>query len=104
MPNTIQSRSVQLWKQFINPEYFILSVSILYFLFFLILSPNIISPYNLSNLFSNMLPLLIVATGQTVVLITAGIDLSVTSTVSLASVAGAMIFSADQGWLAGEPY
>ncbi len=50
-----------------------------------------------------MLPLLVVAVGQTFVLITAGIDLSVTSIVSLASVVGAAIMTADNGMLAGSP-
>ncbi|MEZ6074321.1 MAG: hypothetical protein R3C56_01210 [Pirellulaceae bacterium] len=34
-----------------------------------------------------MLPLMVVATGQTVVLITAGIDLSVTSIIAVTSIA-----------------
>ena len=48
-----------------------------------------------------MLPLLIVASGQTLVLITAGIDLSVTSIIALTSVTGAMVMSAENGLLAG---
>jgi ribose/xylose/arabinose/galactoside ABC-type transport system permease subunit len=47
------------------------------------------------------LPLLVVATGQTIVLITAGIDLSVTSIVALTSVAGAALITSDGGALAG---
>jgi ribose/xylose/arabinose/galactoside ABC-type transport system permease subunit len=50
-----------------------------------------------------MLPLLIVAIGQTFVLITGGIDLSVTSIIALSSVAGASVISSDQGLLAGHP-
>jgi ribose/xylose/arabinose/galactoside ABC-type transport system permease subunit len=38
-----------------------------------------------------------------VVLITGGIDLSVTSIIALCSVVGAMVMSGDQGWLAGSP-
>jgi ribose/xylose/arabinose/galactoside ABC-type transport system permease subunit len=43
----------------------------------------------------------VVATGQTVVLITAGIDLSVTSIIALASVTGALLINGDNGLLAG---
>lgn len=61
------------------------------------------TPANLSNLLSNLLPLLVVALGQTFVLIGGGIDLSVTATIALASVLGASVMSAEGGWLAGSP-
>jgi ribose transport system permease protein len=50
-----------------------------------------------------MLPLLLLALAQTVVLITGGIDLSLTSIVALCSITGGALMSADQGWLAGHP-
>lgn len=56
---------------------------------------------NAVNVLVAMLPLLIVASGQTVVLITAGIDLSVTSVVALSSVVGAALITSDGGLLAG---
>ncbi|MFN8004621.1 MAG: hypothetical protein U0X75_26810 [Acidobacteriota bacterium] len=56
------------------------------------------------NLFSNLLPLLIVATGQTIVLIAGGIDLSVTSVMALGSVTGALVMSGDQGLLSGSAW
>src|SRR5689334_17161740 len=46
--------------------------------------PELANSRNLSNVFMNMLPLLAVALGQTVVLITGGIDLSVTSIIAAA--------------------
>jgi ribose/xylose/arabinose/galactoside ABC-type transport system permease subunit len=46
-----------------------------------------------------MLPLLAVAVGQTFVLVTGGIDLSVTSIIALSSVAGGAIMSAETGIL-----
>lgn len=58
---------------------------------------------NLANVLVAMLPLLILATGQTVVMITAGIDLSATAVIALASVCGAMVMTGDGGWLAGSP-
>ncbi len=56
---------------------------------------------NAGNILVAMLPLLIVASGQTIVLIAAGIDLSVTSVIAITSVAGAAIISSDNGPLAG---
>jgi ribose/xylose/arabinose/galactoside ABC-type transport system permease subunit len=51
--------------------------------------PRIASPYNITSLLSNMWPLLVVAIGQTFVLIIAGIDLSQGAVISLTSVIGA---------------
>jgi ribose/xylose/arabinose/galactoside ABC-type transport system permease subunit len=63
--------------------------------------PGFASPQNLGNVFSNFLPLLAVSLGQTLVLLTGGIDLSVTAVVALASVAGARVMTSDGGLLAG---
>jgi ribose/xylose/arabinose/galactoside ABC-type transport system permease subunit len=82
-------------------EYSIFYLTVLYFLAMAPFTPGLASAENAANVFSNLLPLLIVATGQTVVLITGGIDLSVTSTIALSSVLGAMVMSGDQGWLGG---
>lgn len=73
---------------------------------FAVLAPfteGLASADNLTNLLGNMAPLLVVAIGQTLVLIAGGIDLSVTSTIALTSVVGALSMSADQGWLGGSP-
>lgn len=50
-----------------------------------------------------MQPLLVVAIGQTLVLITGGIDLSVTSIIGLTSISGAMIMNSNSGLLANHP-
>lgn len=92
------------WTRWLLSEYFVLALSVLYFLLLLPVTPGLASPQNLANLFSGMLPLLIVAIGQTIVLITGGIDLSVTSTVALVSTAGALVMSGDRGLLAGSPW
>jgi ribose/xylose/arabinose/galactoside ABC-type transport system permease subunit len=76
-------------------------LTILYFLALTPFTPGLASAENAANIFSNLLPLLIVALGQTVVLIAGGIDLSVTSTIALSSVIGAMVMSSDQGWMGG---
>ena len=65
------------------------------------LASGFATPENFRNVLIAVLPLLVVATGQTVVLITAGIDLSVTSIVALTSVAGAALITSDGGPLAG---
>jgi ribose transport system permease protein len=51
------------------------------------------SAENLQNVFSNYLPLLVVAAGQTVVMITGGIDLSVTGIIGLASICGSLVMT-----------
>lgn len=94
--NGFASRA-KLWSS----EYWVLLLSIAYFIALMPFTPGFSSPANISNIFFNMLPLLIVAVGQTFVLITGGIDLSAASVVSLSSVAGALVMSADRGALGG---
>jgi ribose/xylose/arabinose/galactoside ABC-type transport system permease subunit len=91
-------------KSLRNPfvsELSVFYLTILYFLALAPFTPGLASAENAANIFSNLLPLLIVALGQTVVLIAGGIDLSVTSTIALSSVIGAMVMSSDQGWMGG---
>lgn len=64
-------------------------------------TPGLLSGGNLLNLVGAMLPLAILAAGQTVVLVGGGIDLSATSIVAFTSVAGAKVMSEPDGWLAG---
>ena len=65
------------------------------------LVPGFATGENAANIWVAMLPLLVAATGQTIVLITAGIDLSATSIVALSSIAGAALITGDGGPLAG---
>lgn len=74
-----------------NPQSIAAGLCALWFVAALPFTPGLSSPENLSNLFSNLLPLLIVAVGQTLVLITGGIDLSATSVMALASVTGTLL-------------
>ena len=85
-------------------EYLVLVLSAAWFVCVLPFTPGFASPENLANILSSMLPLLVVAVGQTFVLISGGIDLSVTSTIALASVVGAQAMNGDAGWLAGSPW
>jgi ribose/xylose/arabinose/galactoside ABC-type transport system permease subunit len=66
-------------------------------------TPGLATADNLLGLLGNLAPLLVVALGQTVVLVAGGIDLSVTSTIALTSVVGALAMNRDTGWLAGSP-
>jgi ribose/xylose/arabinose/galactoside ABC-type transport system permease subunit len=81
----------------------VLVLSGLLFLGLLPFAPVLISPGNLSNLLANLLPLLVVAIGQTLVLIAGGIDLSQTSTIALTSVVGGFVMNGETGWLREHP-
>jgi ribose/xylose/arabinose/galactoside ABC-type transport system permease subunit len=66
-------------------------------------TPGFASPGNAWNILISCLPLLVLATGQTIVLITGGIDLSVTAIIGLSSVVGGLVMTGDHGWLANNP-
>jgi ribose/xylose/arabinose/galactoside ABC-type transport system permease subunit len=85
----------------LRSEYLVLVLCAVYFAAMAPFAPGFASPPNVANILSAMLPLLVVATGQTLVLIAAGIDLSVTSIIAMASVTGAMLMTGDGGPLAG---
>ncbi len=84
-------------------EYLVLALCVLYFTALAPFAEGFASRGNFGNILLTLLPLFMLAIGQTVVLITGGIDLSVTSTIALTSVVGAMVMSGDNGWLAGNP-
>ncbi len=74
-------------------DYFVLYLSIAYFLALIPFLPTLSTPANLANLLSNMWPLLVVAIGQTFVLTIAGIDLSQGAVAGLTSVAAALLLA-----------
>ncbi len=79
-------------------DYFVLYLSLAYFIILIPFLPNLSNPANISNILSNMWPLLVVATGQTFVLTVGGIDLSQGSVIGLTSViAGALLATAASG-------
>lgn len=90
-------------RRLLFSEYFVLYLSLIYFLIVWPFVPVLASLGTLGNLSSSMSPLLIVALGQTFVLIVGGIDLSVTSVIALASITGASLMTLDGGLLAGTP-
>lgn len=81
------------WQSLLLSEYFVLYLSLAYFLVLLPFIPVLATPQNLTNLFSNLWPLLAVAIGQTFVLIVAGIDLSQTAVIALSSVVVASLIT-----------
>lgn len=94
-----------LFRRLLLSEYFILYLTIAYFVVAAIFFPALLEPRNISNQLSNVWPLLAVAIGQTFVIIIAGIDLSLGATMGFASVAGAIVMTsaADKLLLGGSP-
>lgn len=73
------------------------------FIAFTVTIPGFASGANIAGVLISLLPLLVLATGQTFVLVSGGIDLSATAVVGLASVTGGLVMSADTGLLGGHP-
>lgn len=84
-------------------EYLVLWLSFAYVAAVGPFTPGFFTAGNFGNILITLLPLFVIALGQTVVLISGGIDLSVTSIMALASVTGALVMNGDNGWLAGHP-
>lgn len=84
-------------------DYFILVLSAVFFAVLVPFTPGLLTAANLANVGMTLLPLFVVAAGLTVVLITGGIDLSVTSMIALCSITGAAVMSEAGGLLAGHP-
>lgn len=82
-------------------EYIVLMLTGLYVLCLWPIVPEIASWDTAQQVLVAMMPLLILAIGQTFVLVVAGIDLSITSTVAMGSVVAASIMTQDGGYLAG---
>jgi len=86
-------RATTIVRTLVLSEYFVLILTIAYFLVVWAFVPWLGRPRNLANILSNIWPLLTVAVGQTFVLIVAGIDLSQVAVMSVTSVAGAAIMT-----------
>lgn len=86
---TLGMRLRALGRRVLMSEYLILYLCVALFVGLYLVAPRIASPYNIGSLLSNMWPLFVVAIGQTLVLIVAGIDLSQGAVISLTSVIGA---------------
>ena len=86
-------RAAGLGRRLLLSEYFVLFLVVGYFLVLIPFVPGIATSSNLESLLSNAWPLLVIAIGQTFVLITAGIDLSQTAVMGLVSVIGAALIT-----------
>jgi len=93
----------QTTNKVVGSEYFVLLLCLTAFAAFAPFTPGFVTSDNLWSILISCLPLLLLATGQTIVLITAGIDLSVTAIIGLSSIVGALVMGGDQGWLRGNP-
>lgn len=82
-----------IFKRILVSEYFVLYLSIFWFIAMFPIIPQIASSGNLYNIFDFIWPLLIVCIGQTAVLLVAGIDLSQISVIGLSSVVGAVFMT-----------
>ena len=92
-------------RRLLLSEYFVLYLTIAYFVVLAVFFPDLAEPRNISNQLSNVWPLLAVAIGQTFVIIIAGIDLSPGAIMGFVSVVGAVVMAsaADQLLLGGSP-
>ncbi|MBB3931848.1 ribose/xylose/arabinose/galactoside ABC-type transport system permease subunit [Kaistia hirudinis] len=88
-------------RRLLTSEYLVLLLTALYVLCLWPFAPEIVSAQTALEVIMAMLPLLLLAIGQTFVLIVAGIDLSITSTMAFSSVVAAALMTGDGGYLAG---
>lgn len=95
-----KSRAMGRLADFILSEYLVLGLTVVMFVILAPFTPGLMSISNLLNILAYLLPLLIVAIGMTVVMITGGIDLSVTSIIALTSVVGASAMTGNSGMAA----
>ena len=90
---TRRERLGDLGRRLIVSEYFVLLLAALLFVALWPFIPRLASPQNLGNIASNVWPLLAIAVGQTLVLITAGIDLSQIAVIAVTSVLGGAVMT-----------
>ena len=80
-------------KKIFLSQHFVLCLNLFFFFILWLFYPYVAGGRNLSNIASNLWPLLVLVIGQMFVLIVGGIDLSQTSIMALVSVLGASIMS-----------
>ena len=101
LPSPPERRRSLRWAKILLSEYFVLVLCVVYVAAIYPFVPEILTWQVASNILGDMMPLLVVAIGQTFVLIIAGIDLSVTAIISMAAVVGASIMTGAGGYLSG---
>lgn len=88
-------------QRVLKSEYLIFWLCIVLVVIAAPITPGFASFDNVTNVLTIVAPLLLVAIGQTIVMIGGGIDLSVTATIAVTSVCGASLMSDDVGALRG---
>jgi ribose/xylose/arabinose/galactoside ABC-type transport system permease subunit len=101
LPASAPSRLAAFGLGILRSDYFILYLSFLYAICAYPFVPQLFTLEVAGNIVSEMMPLLIVAIGQTFVLVIAGIDLSVTAIIGLAAVVGASVMTQTGGYVSG---
>lgn len=92
-----ESRTTKVFLGWFLSEYLVLGLTVLLFFALAPFTPGLATSASLLNILGYMLPLLVVAIGMTLVMISGGIDLSVTSIIALTSVVGAKLLTGDDG-------
>jgi ribose/xylose/arabinose/galactoside ABC-type transport system permease subunit len=101
-PHSAPTRSWRtVWMRALASEYFVLWLCLGYVAAVGPFTPSFFTAENGFNILAALLPLFLIAVGQTLVLIAGGIDLSVTAIIGLCSICGAMAMNDETGWLAG---
>lgn len=90
-------RAKRLLLGWLLSEYLVLGLTLLLLVALAPFTPGLVGSANLLNILGYLLPLFVVAIGMTLVMITGGIDLSVTSIIALTSVVGAKLMAGDGG-------
>jgi ribose/xylose/arabinose/galactoside ABC-type transport system permease subunit len=85
------------WKRLLRPDLLVLGMCAAYAAGVGPFTPGFFTIGNAENLVVSALPLFILAAGQTLVMVTGGIDLSMTSVLALASITGARVMTPDGG-------
>jgi len=92
------SRRRSLLERVIASDYLVLALTVVYVAAMWFVVPEMVARDTLLDILAAMMPLLVVAIGQTFVLIVAGIDLSAPAVLAGASVVGASMMTGDGGF------
>jgi ribose transport system permease protein len=95
---------VPLFRRVIQSEHLILIGCAFCFGLLALWVPGFASWSNGRTLLAYLLPILAASVGLTLVLLSGGIDLSITAIIALASVVGGRLMSREEGWLGGSAW
>lgn len=77
-----------------SQEFILLAVVVVMVVFFTLMNPRFLSAASFANILQDWAPIMLLAVGETFVIISAGIDLSVGSLLGLSGIVGAMVIRA----------